>query len=399
MRIKIGLFNVLLIMFALFSTATLTYRIINHIIPLNTILGFGITANLLFLYIKQYKNRDGYFLVCVFLCILISFILTSDWKTNINDAIYWANTVLFMWKIADENISKKIYKAVEKERDLLLIILMINNIIIIIGFFISECYTSSWGGHYYIGYAYSNHVLASGVLLNLCLSILLIKNFKNEVVKVILLIPSTVAVLQSGARTYVVSLILIWMVFYIFCIKNRNIKLIIIPATIIGGWLLFINSEMLDKFLNPNAYVKISGATGFTSGRSDFWMIDLNAYKELNPLGLLFGKGFDYPYYINATRYNYRIWCHNDFLECLLSVGIVGLAVYSFSMIKNFYSLNKSFIIKMLISLYFLFTAFVNGLFGYQHYLYSYILLYVFTMGVNSEKMKETKKKRIDKKL
>ena len=115
-----------------------------------------------------------------------------------------------------------------------------------------------------------------------------------------------------------------------------------------------------------------------TGGRSAFWAIDFEKYLELNPFYLVFGKGFDFPYFVNQTYYNgMRIWCHNDFLDCLLSGGLLCFLVYIYIVFKNIFSLKDSKILMTFLGLYYLFVAFINGLFGYQHYLLSYIMLYI----------------------
>jgi hypothetical protein len=142
---------------------------------------------------------------------------------------------------------------------------------------------------------------------------------------------------------------------------------------------------MIDKIRFTSGSSSGFGAflVRFTSGRSVFWLIDLRAFYDFGFLNKLAGNGFDYIYYVNKTFYNMEIWAHNDIINLLLSVGLIGTSVYLFvigRMIKNInVTVGKRFPSALLIS-YVVFPALINGFFMYQHYLYSFVILAIFIM-------------------
>lgn len=386
MGIKMDGYRMMSISIILFSVATLTYRLIDPYLPLNIFGGFIFIVALIWIYLENAKQKDIVFIMMILLIDLISFIMSSGAGLNIKDAVYWTCTLLSIWMISDRKISKKIHKAFSDQEQAILIVTILNNIVILFGMFRDDCYSGVWGERYFLGYAYSNHVLASGVCLNLCLTLFATRKIKGILPKIVLMVPGTFALLQSGARTFLISVILIWFFFFIYHIDRLNTKMMMIPAFLSAGVYVFFHSNIIDKFVNPNAHTSggLSGIDRLTNGRTTFWLIDLFAYKEFGFVKKIFGGGFDLPYHINLGKYGMYIWSHNDFIETLLSAGFLGVFVYGCALLKNYKSFKKHCRMKwppVLVLLYFLIVAFCNGLFGYQHYLYSYIVLYIFVDG------------------
>jgi O-antigen ligase len=136
-----------------------------------------------------------------------------------------------------------------------------------------------------------------------------------------------------------------------------------------------------------NQYSSLNPVEAFTNGRTAFWAIDLQAYLQGNLFYKIFGHGFDYIYYINQTRYGLRIWAHNDFINVLLCNGILGIITYFYSYICIFREAWKNLkkLDAILLSLFLVIIALINGLFVYQHYLYSFIIIYVLATNFNSK--------------
>ena len=101
------------------------------------------------------------------------------------------------------------------------------------------------------------------------------------------------------------------------------------------------------------------------------------------------GNGFDYVYYINKTRYGLQIWAHNDFVNVLLCNGIIGIWVYFYSYFCVFRESwrNMKKLDAILLSLFLLIIALINGLFVYQHYLYSFVIMYLLASSFNNKEL------------
>lgn len=387
MKEKINLYNSIVVLLSCFGTATLSYKIFDPYIPLNQVLEILLLILFTYLYLVTLNKWDICILFVSLALVLFSiFNSENDFKLNLKDAIYWFSTVFFLWKVFDKNISEKLFIAIGKCRTIIEINIIINSIIVSVGLFIEQCYNVNWGNRYYIGFAYSNHTLACGCCLSLVFSLFIFKYIKNIFAQLFIMFPYALGILQSGARTYVVSLFIIYIIYYIYYIKRIKIKWIITPVVILIGIYIFINSNIITKFINPTGYFKNSGIDIFTNGRTVFWLIDINAFFDMGILYKMIGNGFDYPYYINNFYYKLNIWAHNDFIDILLSIGIIGIVVYIAVIVKFSRKLYSCLGLKLALLpiAYFIIIAFFNGIFPYSHYLFSFIVLSIFLIGNNN---------------
>ena len=390
MKLRVEPYQWIIKCITLYSLSTIIYGIVNDYLPLNTILGIILIILFGILYLKNLKKRDIYFFICVLFLFVFDNLVAIDKAASISDSVYWVFTLLAIWKVCDEETYKCLYMAIVKQSDFIKIIFTINNFILVGGLFLGNCYSKSWGSTYYVGFAYSNHVLASGACITLVMALYIFNDIKSIFLRVLILLPATIAILQSGARTYIVSIAVIWLIYFLYCFQKVNIKLFFIPfATIVISY-IFINSGMMVKFINPNTYEQQTGIETFSSGRTVFWLIDLQAYWNLGFINKLFGNGFDFPYFVNRTLYksSMNVWAHNDFINTLMTSGVLGIGLYLTIIRKIWKSLRNytPFILSSLVWIYVVFVMFINGFFVYQHYLFSFILLFIWS--VNNTKNK-----------
>ena len=130
----------------------------------------------------------------------------------------------------------------------------------------------------------------------------------------------------------------------------------------------------------------VNAIDGFTSGRSLFWAVDLKAFASGNLLQILFGRGFDYVYELNAQMVNQKIWAHDDFIHLLLGGGFLAFGIYVYIILEFFKKrlMKQKKIDRLMLVTYLLFPAIVNGFFMYQHLLLSmmiFCLCYIRTEG------------------
>lgn len=377
---KISVYTILVRLIVLFSFTTLTYRLWPSFIPVNRILGFLIVIALLIIVLNNLRKKDLLVILSVFLSVILSYFFASEYSINITDSIYFFTTVLCLVLISNQNIVRNLQSALFDSYKFIFFFVLIETLLVTVGFFIPSSYTINWEGRYYVGFGMVQHSFASGVTLMLALTLYLLKMKGSKTLHFIYLLPGTIAILQSGARTFLISLVIIWALYYINILKKVTIKIAILPIITIVALYLYLNSSMVDKlsYLSGNEYISTNTMAQLTSGRTEFWMIDINAFLNFNLINKVFGNGFDYVYHVNQTEYGMKIWAHNDIINLLLSIGLFGVLIYIILLIKTFYKLKKNtvkFINWFLIVSYFLVVSLINGLFTYQHYLFSFIIL------------------------
>ena len=377
---KISVNKMLAVAMLVFCFSTLTYSFWP---PINRILAILIIAALGFNFIKRINGKEIMMLLGM-ACVFVSGLLvTEDMVQNIEDWLYWAVTCMLLLLMSRKDFAARLAKEVFSLKKFMLWIIVLSNIALLAAFFIPESYTRTNVGTYFRGFAYSQHSVCCGSCLLLVLILLYYKGRHASITQILLMLPASVAILDSGARTFLLSLVVIWLVFYRDFVKSQSTRILLFPAALIVLVYAFLNSGMMDKFINTSANVYISEdtMTAMSSGRLDFWKLDLEAYQDLGFFPKLLGMGFDYVYKINQEGYGMRIWAHNDIINLLLSAGLVGLALYLgvfASLFKKIIRTRYNVFGKILLILYITFPMLFNGVFIYQHYLYSFVLLFLY---------------------
>ena len=381
---KISIYSAIVGSMALFAFTTLTQTLWPFAI--NQMLGFCIFAELLYLGLKTLKKNECVIVFIVIFCFFISFLLTGNFRQNLTDSTCWVVTCILFIKLADQRTVAKLKYAVFQQRRLIKWMVILSSIVILIGFFLPQCYygADGWGKReYYLGFSVFPHVFCSGACLVLVLTLFLLEGRQNKWWHFMALLPGSLGIMESGARTYIVSIALVFGVYFLFYVKNSIIKWLGFPIICTVGIISFLNSSMKEKFvfLQENIYIPGGSVLGrLSSGRNVFWAIDWQAFQEYSLLNKLLGNGFDYVYEINELEYGARILAHNDLINLMLSVGIIGTGAYCVIFLKLFTKRTQpatARITKAIIVIFLFFPALVNGLFIYQHYVYSGVFLYL----------------------
>lgn len=380
--------------FVLFSFTTFTYSLWPSFLPANRVLGLVIVAVIVFMYTRHLGRKDVLpCLIIISLCLMSLMMVSWSVSVTINDAIYWSVTILLLMKLANEEFRSLLLKSLLESKDFIKFVLILNNIVVLLSFTQTSSYSSSWGGRYFKGFAFSEHSLACAACITLVLTLLIIKDYKNTLIKMIWMIPCSFAILETGARSYIISLVVIWFFLYRFCIDKITTKALLVPVIIIAAVYMIQNSGFMEKmnYTATNSYVSDNVLESFSNGRSAFWLIDLQAYFESSFINKIIGNGFDYVYFINKTRYGIGVWAHNDFINVLLCNGLLGFSVYCMPYLRLFLTSYRSmrFIDFIFVNVFILSIAFINGLFVYQHYLYSFVLLYIIVEYFSNQKNTE----------
>lgn len=180
-------------------------------------------------------------------------------------------------------------------------------------------------------------------------------------------------IFATGSRSYLLfgGGILLLSMYLLF--KNKSFFwLSMIPVLLIMT-VAVLNSSIMDKLevvaaSQASFYGNFMDA--FTSGRTVFWHLDLEAFGELPLWKQLIGNGLSFAYEVTGTKYVRSIWAHNDFIHILLSYGWIGLGLYCYSFFWFVAKFKKTFALQFWPYMYSiclcLGNAFINGLFFYS---------------------------------
>ena len=375
-------YTTLVSLMAIYMFTTLTYTLWPVNSP-NKIIGFLVFFNVLCVYCMHLTKKKIVILLISMSVVVWSFINTINMFSYISDGIYFLIAILLLMEIDNEFSKKQLISALNDSEKIIKILVIVCDIILCIGFFDAKCYDSSqWDGSYFIGYTNSSHTVASGACLLLIFTLYVIRN-KKKTGAFIYFIPSIIAILQSGARTFLIPIVIVCFFFYVYHIKKISIKLIVFPLALVSSMYIFLNSSMVEKFVFSvnNQYTDMNFLGKLTNGRTAFWWVDLLEFSKYNIVQKLLGNGFHFVYMVNKEFFNLAIWAHNDFINCLLSVGFIGTLVYIYTLFcvgKKIIKMPKKHVmIKLLLLLYMLLPAVLNGFYTYQHYFYSFIILVI----------------------
>ena len=326
-------------------------------------------------------NKKGVMLI-FYICVtaVYTMLMAQEPDVNLKDYIYFISALLTIQFFTNEKNRKELQKSVQRELNLMKSVIYLAVVLTVISLFIKANYAISWSERYYVGFTRDPHAVASSLCLLMAFTLLVFKPEKFAISRMMILVFLMAVVFMSGARTFMIPAILICYVYIKDNLKNQKIKIFVyILATLLIAY-IFINSNMMEKFIwssNAANQYATNNLVSMSGGRSEFWIIDLREFIKQNIFVKFFGRGFDFPYITNKKYYNMHIWSHNDIIDLLLSVGIVGMVIYG-KIWKDFLMKSrrqiKSKMVYGLLLIYVLFPLIFNGMFTYQHYLLSSII-------------------------
>lgn len=184
-------------------------------------------------------------------------------------------------------------------------------------------------------------------------------------------VPLIITGLAAGARSGAL-LIIFSLVYYLFFVKMKKIKAnkrLVLYTIITICLLLFLlfYIEVINETANRTFLELASGSydkkQDFSSGRTVVWYFAINDIisSGLSYLNLI-GRGPNSSFYFNELMVGNHIWMHNDFVEIIFSLGIIGLFIYLYALFKFYKSCNWNLYIIFFIS----FSAITNGFFYYN---------------------------------
>lgn len=252
-----------------------------------------------------------------------------------------------------------------------------------------------WGMNAFSGTYLTPHPYGySLIVLSLIIEWLVVEN-NNFKLNVLYLIP-IVACFMTGARAPLFALIII-----IFILKTFNVRekvkegftLVQFMGISIFFMLVLANiSNIINAILNSNIADKIISTIdkgNISNSRDLIWGGIISAFNNEFTLNeKLFGHGINYTSLINYNNINSAIWGHSDFVDILVSFGMITLILYCAIYIYYFYKLNKIVHKKLLsLGLFFslLFLSVSNGVINYVQFIPIFCYMSLFVGCVSAE--------------
>ena len=335
---KVSINQIIIRLLFLFPLGTVISNIpgIGNIV--NKILyGFFIVCVLFELVRKKLKKTDAFVLFLLAVMFIYDLMITGTTMYNSNEMYYLVTWVAYLIYVRTnyEEFKREICRALPYIR----ITIVLWDLLVGISLLLPSCWSRSGAFYSFSG---GQHRMDSAAVMVLAGVLILYRylNYKKSVL-IFAIIPC-VAVLFSGARTYLIVIGIILAVFYYYTNIEHTYRfwLTIIPIALIGIAVIMSTSVMQERMATmqaESAYFSSKGynaLTGITSGRSTFWLIDLQKYWESPLINKILGNGFNFVRYVNDTYYTTAIWAHNDFINIICCNGMVGLYLYFFAYFK-----------------------------------------------------------------
>lgn len=385
MKTQINLIELYIRMIFIFPLTTLLQGYVSSI---NRITSFILLLTAIYLVLKQkYQSNNIIFILLTFLTVFISIITTGTMPYNINIVFYfigWVlNVVLFTTR------SDQIKNMIFQNRRFVLLITLIWEALVVVSFFLPSSYVHGAGVTSFASFTGDTFRLCTSTFQILAHVFILMICYHEKKSILLLLVP-IITVFMCGSRTYfVIGAVLSILCLYRFFNDRRLFIASLVPLIIISVY--FVGKSAIgDKFHVTNQIGYYGYLATFTSGRSDFWLVDIASYFDGNLFNKLLGYGFNKSIDVNYARYGNRIWSHNDFIECLLTGGLIQLSIYLASIKKlfSFYAneRNRFFIISLL-GVWF-FDAFFNMFYTYFGTSLGLLLTVCFVDYVKKDKVR-----------
>lgn len=383
---KVSETDLLLIVFGIYSITALTQNLwpfkINQIV-----VAFAILA-LVFATLQRSRKLDVCIYVYLAFVMVYTLLISTSKGTNLVDSVYYATAFLQFLYFSRDYSWEKMAQSVNRLHKFLRAVVIIDLVIVLVELLNPGCYVQSWGSYlYFYGWSDSAHTIAACCCLAASLAMVYFANQKPSFLHVLVLAVYVFAILQTGARIYLIPSLVIP---YLYFRKQMPTSFAKLVATSVGLNLpgLFLgNAGMLKKFLVQMnlSYQSVSNQNipnqitfnSVSNGRGTIWKTDLTAWAQGTPVEKLFGRGFDYIYDLNMRKLGLAIGGHSDYVMILVCAGVVGLVCYLILTVRFLRRCcrGQDILTALPIVGCMLIPAFMNGFYFYYPYFASFLLM------------------------
>ena len=235
------------------------------------------------------------------------------------------NTVLyfgfwFLYSILIIKDYKKVIRYFKADKKYVINVILIWNLIV----GLSAVFPTSYERGYFVSFLKTSFRLDPIAFMMMILSYVyfILENRKRYLLFTII---PLYCIFMGESRTYLGVAVMMFLIGFFMMCKNRKVFIIsLIPIILILiGLVSFSNiQKKIDSVkYTSESYLDYWGTV--TNGRSVFWQIDLKGWSDSDIGCKLLGNGFNFVYDLNYTEYGGKIWAHNDFIQVLLTFGLV----------------------------------------------------------------------------
>lgn len=384
-NLRININDLLYKLLLLFPITTLLQSFISII---NVLLFALVTVCLIYLLLKKPIKKAMFILIVL---VIINHLFALSYTVfpkinNMNTLYYYMFWILFcVYVCVDYDHFVNFF---EKSKAYVCKILTLLVCIMGISIFVPSSYASG----YFKSFSGSSARVCSVAIFMMTLILLAVKFYNEKQYAKYIVVP-IYCIVMGDSRTYlVVGIILLFILLWNYFDKKKYFYYSLIPIAILGA-VVIISTNIMDKMLvsldyQDNAYY--NAIEVFTSGRSTFWVDMLKAYWNSGNIHRLLGDGFHFVYTIRT------FWAHNDFVQLLLTFGLLGLFTYLWSirvMVRTFTRGGEApwFIVLAAYILWF-FNAFFNMFYVYMCASISFPILLMTIGQKNKNKVFEDAK-------
>lgn len=372
-------------------------RIINNYFPLKQLLILLCIACLALLFIINYNNKIIWGLLAFLFVIFVYSCITTN--NLMVDLINWGSyvyTLLTFLLLAKKEFRDEVLNLLDKNVRLINIEVFAIGLITLLMLILNLGNSTIWGGEqYFIGFSEGAASIGTTLLAFLSLVLIVSRRYNNLLIKYLYLVLSYIfiyAVLQTGIRALVLSLIVYLILFIVVNFKVRKDLIIHIIISMIIFILLLCNSMFISKNItqlnisnstkqNKQNVDTTSSINMFTNGRISLITEGINCFNSKDIKGKLFGTSIEELFEYNERKGLKKTHAHNDIINVINSIGIFGLCLYIYAFVittKELFNHNRKLIIEMFIFIL-VFGYFILEMLTLS--LYSYIVL-VFGLEV-----------------
>lgn len=253
---------------------------------------------------------------------------------QVNILFYFALWVMIF--IFFSKSKRKIIEILDQTDGYILAVLWTWTVVVGVSALLPFCYKDK----YFVSFTGSSFRLMPAVLIIAALAMYMAISRNDKRYELFLILP-TYAAFMNQSRTYFgVYILFLMMYIYMRFKSKRMFYTMLIPIALVIG-LLMAAGGIMDKILatqyKSTSYFDFWGT--ITSGRTVFWLWDLEAFFALPFWQQFVGNGFNFVYDVNGANMS-RIWAHNDIINLLMNFGYIGVMIYLwvyFLMIKKFW--------------------------------------------------------------
>lgn len=373
---------ILLALTTLFSSSALISPINRAIIATISIL----------LVIVAFNKATKFMVICVVALAIVTIysLVQTVWPIEtINELFYFPIWVLMLNLFVDKYQS--FVTAIKNNVNWMKVICIAWNIAVVI----SLPFKSSYSDAAFCSFAGAQHRFATCALLVLCVSALIAKITESKKYLLFAVLPF-LTILLTGARTYmIVAAIAVVCIYYSFAKSKYSFYILIIPALILGVYLVMNSSVMTERTAEMDRLITYFGddrLRALTSGRSVWWETDMKYFFRSSIVNQIFGNGFHFIRYINTVYYGQNIWAHNDYVMLLGTTGYISLILYfvCYFRISHYVTKKSNTNRKKFLVVGFHIMNFVNAMFNmlYTYLCATFAMIFLLMVFFDDENFK-----------